>query len=179
LKSTLQGPCILVAEVTELLHQTGARMLVQSSAVCDNWPARRLPRFGSVHRAAREWTPGIMVSDSAQASDFRTSTIVKSSPDSILFFNSSTVIRRGVFIAQLLKFGMVDAEFSGCAVPFGNACAATSGIGSVLQDCRFRAALRRRERHSVQLGCASWLTHLRRTPQGICSTSIGHLGPCR
>ena len=43
---------------------------------------------------------GIIVSDSAQASGFRTSMIVKSSPDSILLFSLSMVIRNEVFIVS-------------------------------------------------------------------------------
>jgi len=73
---------------------------------------------------------GIVVSDSAQASGFRTSMIVKSSPDSILFFNSSTVIRREGLMAQLLKLGMIDAEFTARGVPFSNALRGYMGIGS-------------------------------------------------
>src|SRR6185437_14316445 len=47
---------------------------------------------------------GIMVSDSAQASGLRTSIMVKSSPDTILLLNSSTVIRSELFIADSPEF---------------------------------------------------------------------------
>jgi len=56
--------------------------------------------------------------------------IVKSSPDSILFFNSSTVIRREVLMPQLLKRRMVDAEVRARGATSNNALRGYMGIGS-------------------------------------------------